>query len=56
LRLAGLALRRADVPVVHHAVRGSRRPGRHLAWHVRSLVRLWASPVLRQYMAKVAST
>jgi N-acetylglucosaminyl-diphospho-decaprenol L-rhamnosyltransferase len=56
LRLAGWALRRADIPVVHHAVRGSRRPGRHLAWHLRSLVRLWLSPVLRQYMQKVSSS
>jgi N-acetylglucosaminyl-diphospho-decaprenol L-rhamnosyltransferase len=56
LRLAGLSLRRADVAVVHHAVRGSRKPGRHLAWHLRSLVRLWSGRVLRQYMARVASS
>jgi N-acetylglucosaminyl-diphospho-decaprenol L-rhamnosyltransferase len=55
LRLGGWALRRADVAVVHHAVRGSRKPGRHLAWHLRSLMRLWSGPVLRQYMASVAS-
>jgi hypothetical protein len=56
LRLRGWTLRRADVTVVHHAVRGSRKPGRHLAWHLRSLFRLWFGPVLRQYMAKVTST
>jgi hypothetical protein len=48
-------LRRAEVAVVHHAVRSSRKPGRHLAWHLKSLVRLWSGRVLRQYMATVAS-
>jgi len=56
LRLGGWALRRADVAVVHQAVRGSRKPGRHLAWHLQSLIRLWFGPVLRQYMAKVSSS
>lgn len=51
LQLANWHLRRADVAAVHHAVRGSRRPGRHLAWHVRSLMRLWTGPVLRRYQA-----
>jgi N-acetylglucosaminyl-diphospho-decaprenol L-rhamnosyltransferase len=55
LRLAGWGLSRADVPVVHHAKRNSRRLGRHLAWHVRSLMRLWSGPVLRRYMAGLAS-
>jgi N-acetylglucosaminyl-diphospho-decaprenol L-rhamnosyltransferase len=56
LRLKGWTLRRADVTVVHRAVRSSRKPGRHLAWHLRSLVRLWSGPVLRQYMARVTSS
>jgi GT2 family glycosyltransferase len=56
LRLAGLTLQRADVAVVHHAVRSSRKLGRHLAWHVRSLMRLWSGRVLRQYMATVTSS
>ncbi len=51
LQLADLRLRRADVAVVHHAVRGSRRSGLHFAWHVRSLMRLWTGPVLRRYRA-----
>jgi len=51
LRLANWQLRRADVAAVHHAVRRSRWPGRHLAWHVRSLMRLWTGPVLRRYQA-----
>jgi GT2 family glycosyltransferase len=51
LRLAGLALRHADVQVLHHAKRGSRAPNRQLAWHLYSLVRLWSRPVLWRYMA-----
>ena len=51
LQLAGWHLRRADVAVVHHAVRSSRRSGLHFAWHVRSLMRLWTGPVLRRYQA-----
>jgi N-acetylglucosaminyl-diphospho-decaprenol L-rhamnosyltransferase len=51
LRLGNWQLRRAEVAAVHHAVRRSRRPGRHLAWHVRSLMRLWTGPVLWRYQA-----
>lgn len=54
LRLAGFSLRRADSStVVHAAGRASRKPGRHLAWHLRSLVRLWSSPVLRNYLLRL---
>lgn len=55
LRLSGWTLRRADVQVVHHARRDSRRPGRHLAWHLRSLFRLWGGNVLRRYIERFAS-
>jgi N-acetylglucosaminyl-diphospho-decaprenol L-rhamnosyltransferase len=55
LRLAGWNLTRADVAVVHQARRDSRRVGRHLAWHLRSLMRLWSGPVMRRYMAGLAS-
>lgn len=48
LRLAGLALVRAPVSVIHSGQRASHRRWRHLAWHVRSLLRLWSSPVYRQ--------
>lgn len=51
LQLAGLALRRAEVAVTHEARRDSRWPGRQLAWHLQSLLRLWSGPVLRQYLA-----
>ncbi len=55
LQLAGLALRRADVAVRHEARRGSRAPGRQLAWHLYSLARLWWGPVLWRYMDSVAT-
>ncbi|MBI2769668.1 MAG: glycosyl transferase [Burkholderiales bacterium] len=51
LQLAGGRLVRAGRPVVHHAGRSSRSSPRHLAWHLRSLLRLWTSPVLRRYLA-----
>ncbi len=44
LRLAGWRLARADASVFHAASWASRQPGRHLAWHLRSLLRLWAKP------------
>ena len=50
LRLAGLALRRAEVAVKHEARRDSRWPGRQFARHLQSLVRLWSGPVLRRYL------
>lgn len=48
LRLAGLALVRAPVQVVHAGQRASHRRWVHLRWHVQSLLRLWRSPVYRQ--------
>ena len=48
LRLAGLALVRAPAQVVHAGQRASHRRWAHLQWHVRSLLRLWCSPVYRQ--------
>ena len=48
LRLAGLALVRAPVQVVHAGQRASHRNWAHLQWHVRSQLRLWRSPVYRQ--------
>jgi len=44
LRLAGWALVRVPVKVVHAGQRNSRRKWRHLRWHVVSLLRLWRSP------------
>lgn len=48
LRLQRLALVKAPVQVVHAGQRASHRDGRHLAWHVRSLLRLWTSAPYRQ--------
>lgn len=48
VRLAGLALVRAPVQIEHSGQRASHRRWVHLQWHVRSLLRLWRSPVYRQ--------
>lgn len=45
MRLAGLALVRADACVQHAGQRASHRKLRHLAWHMAGLLRLWRSPV-----------
>ncbi|TWO72543.1 glycosyltransferase [Caenimonas sedimenti] len=50
LQLAGWRLARADARTMHAAAWGSRRPGRHMAWHVRSLLRLWTTPAFRRYL------
>ncbi len=48
IRLAGLSIVRAPVSVIHEAQRASGRSLSHLAWHVKSLLRLWCSPVYRR--------
>ena len=48
IQLAGLAIVRAPVQVVHAGQRASHRRWSHMKWHVRSLLRLWRSPVYRQ--------
>lgn len=48
LRLRGLRLVKAPVHIIHAGERASGRRLNHLAWHVRSLLRLWRSPVYRQ--------
>lgn len=48
LRLQGLGLVRAPATVIHPGQRSSHRRAAHLAWHVRSLLRLWCSPVYRR--------
>ena len=48
LQAAGWRLARADAAVVEHtAQRSSHRRMQHLAWHLRSLWRLWCSPAWR---------
>jgi GT2 family glycosyltransferase len=49
LQLAGRRLVRAEAKAVHGAARASRRPGRRMAWHVLSLLRLWLQPPLWRY-------
>lgn len=48
LRLAGLTLARVPVQIEHAGQRASHRQAAHLHWHIRSLLRLWRSPVYRQ--------
>ncbi|MEY3739958.1 MAG: hypothetical protein RLZZ192_634 [Pseudomonadota bacterium] len=43
LQLAGWSMQSAPVSVVHDAQRATRRSLRHLAWHLRSVLRLWTS-------------
>lgn len=50
LQIAGLVLSQAPTRAVHHAQRDSHRRWQHLAWHVRSLLRLWTGSVLRTYL------
>ncbi len=45
IRLLGRTLVRVPVRVVHAGQRASHRRWSHLRWHVRSLLRLWSSPV-----------
>ena len=51
LQLAGWRLARADTAAVHDASWGSRSFGLHLAWHLRSILRLWGQPPIRRYLA-----
>ena len=52
LQLAGWQLARAEVTVRHSAGWQSRRLGPHLAWHLRSIARLWGTPDFRRYLAR----
>lgn len=47
LRLQGLQLARAPAHIEHTGQRASRRAWRPFWWHVRSLMRLWRSPVYK---------
>jgi hypothetical protein len=52
LQLAGWQLARAETAAGHNAAWGSRRLGSHLAWHLRSIARLWATPPFRRYLGR----
>ena len=48
-QLLGYRMERADAVVVHHTQRRTLKSVRHLAWHMRSLFRLWRSTSYREY-------
>lgn len=54
LQLAGWKLARAEAAATHAAARASRRPGPAMAWHMRSLVRLWLRPPLWRFLMVTA--
>jgi N-acetylglucosaminyl-diphospho-decaprenol L-rhamnosyltransferase len=49
LQLAGYQLAKADATVIHQTQRRTLKNLQHLAWHVRSLLRLWNSTPYKQY-------
>jgi N-acetylglucosaminyl-diphospho-decaprenol L-rhamnosyltransferase len=52
MQLAGYGLTLADATVVHHTHRQTLKNPRHLAWHIRSLLRLWNSTPYKEYKRK----
>ena len=52
LQLGGWHLARAACAVQHAGSRASRDSARHLYWHVRSLLTLWASDALKRWRAR----
>jgi N-acetylglucosaminyl-diphospho-decaprenol L-rhamnosyltransferase len=52
LQLAGYKLARADATVIHHTQRQTLKNPKHLAWHIRSLLRLWNSAAYKEYKRK----
>jgi N-acetylglucosaminyl-diphospho-decaprenol L-rhamnosyltransferase len=52
MQLAGYNLARADATVIHRTQRQTLKNPRHLAWHIRSLLRLWNSASYKEYKRK----
>jgi N-acetylglucosaminyl-diphospho-decaprenol L-rhamnosyltransferase len=52
MQLAGYKLARADATVIHHTQRQTLKNPQHLAWHIRSLLRLWNSAAYKEYKLK----
>jgi N-acetylglucosaminyl-diphospho-decaprenol L-rhamnosyltransferase len=52
MQLAGYSLARADATVIHHTQRNTLKDPKHLAWHIRSLFRLWNSAAYKEYKRK----
>jgi N-acetylglucosaminyl-diphospho-decaprenol L-rhamnosyltransferase len=55
LQLAGYSLARAESTVIHHTQRRTLKNMRHLAWHLRSLFRLWNSKAYKDYKHGIAN-
>ena len=53
-QLAGYTMERSSAVVVHDTQRRTLKSARHLAWHVRSLWRLWRSQAYADYLKFVA--
>jgi len=53
MRLAGLRMEQGPATVVHLAQRNTGKSGQHLAWHVRSLLRLWLSAAFLRYVWRI---
>lgn len=55
LQLAGWRMQTAPFNVLHDAQRNSLRPGKHLRWHLTSLVKFWCSATFWRYWLKKLS-
>lgn len=53
LQLAGWSMLGVDWAVVHDAQRNTGRSWRHLAWHLRSMLRLWLSGAFWRFVRRV---
>lgn len=53
LRLAGYRMEQGTATVVHLAQRNTGKSWRHLAWHLRSLLRLWLSAAFWHYVLQL---
>lgn len=49
LQLAGFRMAQADFTVIHDAQRNTTRNASHLAWHITSLIKFWASSACWRY-------
>jgi N-acetylglucosaminyl-diphospho-decaprenol L-rhamnosyltransferase len=53
IQLVGYRLVRADTTVIHHTQRQTLKDPKHLAWHMRSLLRLWNSATYKEFKQKL---
>jgi GT2 family glycosyltransferase len=52
LQLAGWSMQGVDWAVVHDARRNTGRSWRHLAWHLRSMLRMWLSGAFWRFVMR----